>query len=426
MQADKNKMSNQGKNDYSTPLSGRIRTSFFHQSFTVIARASLIFTILLVILLSTSFWFKLNAIYLGVPAVIISLFLSHFLLKIIETKLVARLFAFVHKGQPIVVYQDWLQIEDFALVFGVYRLLWSAIDYVSLSHFGNLIFSSRALCGPELSVNKKDNNPATKVLKVPFSVIDLQTQKYFVDLLKEKCPQAKISSSLAAITDKPILKSTNYIHLFTMLVFLAILFDVGYSTFRYVELLKRYYLADQVALTGNISEGQSLYGNAEQLRIHTPFFSMVSGQLFSKGQSLAVVQEARSRTLWSLGEKDKALLAQQSAAKLMPKSFKVVLREARLCIELGKVEEAQDVITNLISKHKHALLPRLYLASSLWQNNKMDEARTCFKEYLSLLNEEYFSPPPVWPSSGEEVLHELFYRDDLNFLIPDKLSSPHK
>jgi tetratricopeptide (TPR) repeat protein len=208
-----------------------------------------------------------------------------------------------------------------------------------------------------------------------------------------------------------------------MFIFLTILFDVGYSTCRYVELLKRYYLADQTAISGNIAEGQKLYEKAEQLRSRSPFFSIVSGQLFSKGQSLATLQEARSRALWSLGEKEKALLAQKDAARLMPKSFKVVLREARLCLELGKVEEAQNVIADLINKHKHALLPRLYLASSLWQNNQAGEARKSLKEYMALLDKEYFSPPPVWPSSGEEVLHELFYRDDINFLFPDKFLS---
>ncbi len=50
----------------------------------------------------------------------------------------------------------------------------------------------------------------------------------------------------------------------------------------------------------------------------------------------------------------------------------------------------------------------------------MDEAKSSLKEYLAMLDQEYFSPPPVWPASGEEVLHELFYRDDLKFLFPEK------
>ncbi len=407
-------MSNQGKNDYSTPLSGVIRTSFFHQSFTLIARASLTFAIFLIILLSTSFWFKLNASYLGALAIIASLVLTHFLLVFVECNVIARLFSPLRKGQPVVVYRRWLQIEDNTIVFGVYRLLWSAIDCVSLSHFGNLIFSSSALCGPPLT---------SKVLKVPFSAIDLQAQKHFLALLKAKCPQAKIGSSLAAVADRPILKSTSYIYIFTLLVFLWILFDVGYSTFHYVEILKHYYLADQAALGGDLNQGHSEYEAAEQLRMHAPRFSIVSGQLFSKGQSLAIVQEARSRALWALGEKENALFAQYEAANLMPKSYKVVLGEARLCLDLGKTEQAKKVIEGLIDKHKHALLPRLYLASLLWRNNKIDEAKSSLKEYLAMLDQEYFSPPPVWPSSGEEVLHELFYRDDLKFLFPEKFLS---
>ena len=144
---------------------------------------------------------------------------------------------------------------------------------------------------------------------------------------------------------------------------------------------------------------------------------MVSRQLFSKGQSLAIVQEARSRALWNLGRKEKALLAQQDAAKLMPKSYKIVLCQARLYLALGKVEEAQNVIEGLIDKHKHALLPRLYLASLLWQNKKTDEAKSSLRNIWLCLIKNIFHHHLFGQPAAKKSLHELFYRDDLNFLF---------
>jgi hypothetical protein len=416
-------MSNPTIQDYSTLLSGAIKTSFFYRAFTLITRSSFTFAILLILFLSTSFWFDWNAEQLGFLAVIVALGITHCLLVIAESEFLTRYFRFWRKGKPLVVYRRWLAVEENAIVFGSYRLVWTAIDGARLSHFGNLVFTSRALCGPPIMTVKGDNNPASKILKVPFAAIDLPTQKSFITLLKTKCAQGALSPNLVALTNKPNLSSSNYISLFTMLIFISILFDVGYSTFRYVELLKRYYLSDKVALSGNISEGQRLYEQAEQLRTHKPFFSLVSKQLFTQGKSLANVQEVRSRALWTLGEKEQALAAQEQAVKLLPKSFKVVLCEVRMYLALGKIEAAKKALDSLMETHKHALLPRLYLASILWKNNKAAEARFYLSNYLDYLDKDYFSPPPVWPSGGEEVLHELFYQDDLKFLFSDTSST---
>jgi len=409
--------------DYSTLLSGAIRTSFFHQAVTLISRASFAFAVLWILLLTTSFWFRFNAEQFGVLAVIVSIVFTHFFLIAAESNFISKVFYFLRKGRPLLIYRRWLAVNDTSIVFGNYRVLWSAIDSVSLSYLGNLIFTSRALCGPPVYGKNGDDNPAAKVLRLPFSAIDLRVQKLFVAQLKEKCPQAVLSPSLIKVLNKPVFRSTSYIHLLTSSVFLFILFDVGYSTFRYVELLKRYYLADEAAICGDLQKAKKQYEFAEELRINAVPFSTVSKQLLSKGQSLSVVQEARARVLWKLGKKEEALRAQQEAASLMPKTYKIVLRQARFCIELGKIEEAKKVIKGLIEKHRYALLPHLYFSSLLWQNDQLDEAKQEFKRYLDQLDNEYFSPPPVWPASGEEALHELLYRDDLKFLFPDKVMS---
>ena len=110
------------------------------------------------------------------------------------------------KGKPPVVYRDWLVFENGTLTYGRYRLTWQAIDEVSLSYFGNLVFKSRALTGPPIMEKTKDINPAIVILKVPIAPIDLKTQKEFISLLKEKCPKVKLNKQLEAITKEASFK----------------------------------------------------------------------------------------------------------------------------------------------------------------------------------------------------------------------------
>ena len=49
--------------------------------------------------------------------------------------------------------------------------------------------------------------------------------------------------------------------------------------------------------------------------------------------------------------------------------------------------------------------------------HKDQQAKTVLKDYLSSLDKDYFSQPPVWPPAGEDAIHELFVRDDLEFLF---------
>jgi tetratricopeptide (TPR) repeat protein len=127
--------------------------------------------------------------------------------------------------------------------------------------------------------------------------------------------------------------------------------------------------------------------------------------------------ESRSRALWGIGKTQEALAAQIEAAQLAPASFKINLRLARLYAALGQTEKAKEAIQTVADKHKHALLPRLYSAALLLNAHKPQEAKLVLKDYLSFLDNDYFSPPPVWPPAGEDAIHELFVRDDLEFLL---------
>ncbi len=391
-----------------------IKTSFFHQGYTLLGRSSIAFTIILIIFYSTSFWFSYNLAYFGLLAILLSLFITHHLLRGLESNLSCNLCSFFFKGKPLIIYRHWLKLEQNTFVFGTYRLLYSAIDNVSLSPLGNLIFKSAALSGPSTN---GETNPAAVVLKLPISALNLKAQQEFIALLKEKCPQAKLSPSVEAILTKPVLNSTAYIHILTLIVFLAIFADIGHATFEYIELLKRYYLSQKSASEQHIAQAKEEYQSAEWLKAHCSRFSLVTPKLLNNSSTAASLFESRSKALWGIGETQAALAAQIEAAKLAPKSFKINLRLARLYAKLGRNEQAKKAIEIVTEKHKHALLPKLYTAGLLLNAGKPEEAKSVLKDYLSFLDKDYFSPPPVWPPAGEDAIHELFVRDDLEFLL---------
>ncbi len=406
-----------------------INCSLSHQGFTLLGRSSVAFTIFLIILYSNDFWFTYNAANLGILAILASLIITHFALLGLESKTACRWLAPLWKGKPAVVYRHWLRVDENTITFGIYSLLWSAIDSVSVSPFGNLVFRSTALSGPSKEGQTSEIDLINTVLKVPFAAIDLQAQKEFIALLKQKCPEAKLGASLLSVMDKPDLNSIKYIHYFTLIIFFAILTDVGYSTFSYVELLKRYYLSDKSALEGSLPESQKYYDSAEQLRLHPPLFSIISPKLLQDSTAAAGIAESRSKALWSLGNKTESLSAQSEAVKLAPKSFKITLRQARLYAALGKTSEGKEAIERLIKVHEHSLIPRLYLACLFLQENENQKARATLEKYFTFLckgdgdKTPYFTPPPVWPPVGEEVLHEIFCRQDLDFLLNTALNS---
>ena len=108
----------------------------------------------------------------GLIAILLSLLITHCLLRLLETNASCKLLSFFLKGKPPIIYTQWLKLNENTLSFGTYKLLYSAINQVSLSPLGNLIFKSTALSG---RAEKLDSS--TTVLKLPFAAITPQAQK---------------------------------------------------------------------------------------------------------------------------------------------------------------------------------------------------------------------------------------------------------
>ncbi|PWT95456.1 MAG: hypothetical protein C5B53_11440 [Candidatus Melainabacteria bacterium] len=393
-----------------------IWTSFAHRGFVLIGTTLVLFEILFLILYVNNFWLAVDLVPWGIPAVVVMAALAHLLLCRLESPSVCVALAAIFKRKPPLVYRRWLSFDEMSITFGAKRVLWDVIDEANLTMFGNLVLSTRALCGPASMAGGKERNPADILLKLPFGTISLQSQKQFIELLNSKRPDLPANARLTKQIAQPVLKGINQLQGLSVIFLALVLMDFGYSNFRHLELLKEYFLSEKESLAGTTSGAKEHYEKAEFLRLNPLPISWISRKVMSIGKIAADVEQVRSEALWLLGRKDEAVAAALMAAEQAPKSFTFRLRLARLYASLGKEGQAKEEITKVGDDHKESLLPRLYMLAIYLQANQAKSARDCMDAYLEHLDKEVFSTPPAWPPGEAPFLHELFYRDDLDFI----------
>lgn len=401
---------------------GFIPSSFSHRGFALIGCALVLFYILFLILYVDSFWLATNVLLWGIPAAVAMVLLAHVMLAWVESPAVCVFLAPIFKRRPPIVYRRWLTVDETGITFGVKRIVWDSIDEANLTMFGNLVLKSRRLCGPELIERGKDRNPADVITKLPFSATSLESQKYFVEFLKSKRPGVILNARLNKQLAQPLLKGMSAVQGAAVVFLALVLMDFGYSQFRYLELLKEYYLTQESCLSGTSSSGAQHYDKAEAIRLNPLPISWISRQVMNKGTIMAGIEQARSEALWALGRKQESVEAAIKAKDEAVKSFAFHLRLARLYVDLNKVAEAKQEIEAVAEDHKDALLPRLYLISMSLAKSQEASARELYDNYLKQLNEEVFTRHPVWPPGGAPFLHELFYEDDLKFVFQNLLN----
>lgn len=321
-----------------------------------------------------------------------------------------------------------------ALIFGTRRVLISAIDELALTFWGNLHIRSYSLTGRREKNGKPE--PPQLVFKIPFSVVDQPKQRLLIDTIKRYRPNVQTNKRLQKKLDADELPAASSIQMFGAAFLFWVLMDVGHSTFSYLEMLKGYHLAQfiirhpaDLELTGRTTplneteakeEAKKYFDRAEDLRTHPLPWSWVTNTLLSKGGVAAGAQEARSEALWYLGDKEESIKAVEAALKFTPKSFRYNLRMARLFYDLGRLPEARSQIRQAIDSHRDSLLPRLYMVALLEELKNQPKARKFYDIYVEELDYEVFGTEPHWPPGGNTFVHDVWYREDMKFVL-DKL-----
>lgn len=383
-------------------------TSTAHQMLTLIGLSFFLFEVVFVVFYSDNFWFSLNIAWLGVPAIFCAALVAHLILLGLESNFVCKLVSFVLRGRPLVVYRRWLKIDASGLTFGRRHLLWSVIDELSLTYMGNLEIKSRALCGDA-------SEDRDLLLKIPFGLAYQSEQTKFLSAARLNCPCLVVNKRLESRINSPIVKGQNAIQLFGAVFMALILLDVGQSSFAYLEMLKHYYLSEAAALENRIKDGNAELQNADYMQAHPFPISYVGPRFLSMGTSSSGLLETRSRVLWALGRKDEAIADQHKAIKSSPENFRLYLRLARLLDDQSDRPNSRAAIAKAIEKHKDSLLPRLYMMASA--HGSKPQARAAYVQAMDDFAESTFKTDPVWPPGGNSFLHDVFYSEDIYFVL---------
>jgi tetratricopeptide (TPR) repeat protein len=394
-----------------------IRTSFSHRGLALVGTTLVLFEVIFVVLLATPFWFDLNLVPLGIPAVVAIAFVADILLKLLESKAVSRRLKFVLNGRPLLVYRQWIRFDEHGFTFGVKRLRWDIVDEAALNFFGTLLIKSRNLCGPAEVVNEVDQNPADVIVKLPFAAIDFASQNLFVNKVRSKKPDVLFNKRLTKQIEQKLIKGMQYVQGASVVILALALLDLGYATFAYLETLKQYYLCRVDAASAQIDSARAHFEKAEELRLNPLPISYITPRLTSFGGVSETYQQARWEALWALGRREEALAVAKSVADQSPKGFRSHLKVARLYSELGNDQAAQAQIEEATKKREDALLPRFYLFSYFMGKHESDQARQKFNEYSAKLDDEVFGKEPAWPPGDIRYVDSVWYEDDLKFVL---------
>jgi tetratricopeptide (TPR) repeat protein len=417
-----------------------------HVGFTLVTSGFVLFEMLFVCMYSDKFWFGVDIRMLGIPAVLAALILTHFLLQLQESPIGCNFFALVWQQKPPIVYSRWVSINDplFApgLRFGNRHLVWNAIDELQLSIWGNLIIRSRSLSGP---MQKMDASPSwvvrritqpDVVLKLPFGLASPEDQRKLVGLIRSHRPAVLLNPRLQKAVGlgpdaaaKPpqgadaekLRQATVYASMFGAVFLLVVLLDVGYSTFNYLQTLKFYYLCQVDARAGDLSKAQIDYNEAEGIRLHPLPISWVTNKLMTQEPVGPALVQAKAEALWAMGKKEQAIEAATKAVELAPKGFRHNLMLARMLTDVGKSQQAEEQIELAIENHKGNFLSALYMVALKQQHPPAvsTAAKAAYAKYKAVIDDEVFAAAdgPQWPPGGERFLHDIWYRDDVEYVF---------
>ncbi|MFZ8455671.1 hypothetical protein ACO1M1_14070, partial [Staphylococcus aureus] len=90
---------------------------------------------------------------------------------------------------------------------------------------------------------------------------------------------------------------------------------------------------------------------------------------------------------------------------------------SRLYVQNNKVKEANEELDKIIEDHKHSLMPRLYILALDKERESKDKLEQDYKSQLDICYSDTYEDEPHWPPGGNRFFTELFYSDDLRFLL---------
>jgi len=392
-------------------------TSTTHRLYTLLGATFVVFEGVFLILWANDFWFRINLVLLAVPTLVGACVVAHLFLVWQESKRGIAYFSWLFKGQAPITYRRWLSFDDAGIVVGTRRIIWHAVDGLTLTIFGNLQIRSFALTG------SAEKFPEV-ILKLPFGAGDLNYQIMLVENAKNHKSSLITNKRLDKAISAKLGKGEAVLRNLYAAFIVVLLCDIAFSTFSYLEMMKQFHLAETAAKAHELEKAKEYLASAEHMQDNPPPFSYTTGKLLKDGAVAAGALRARAETLNAIGDKKGAIEAALRAQKAQPVSYKTCLLLARLFAEDGKLSEARKQVVTAIDLRADELMPYLYMMSLYCQMDKRPQAERFYKQTVNTLIDEVFGEEPLWPPGGNRNLHELFSSEDVNFLFKPMLKCP--
>jgi len=416
-----------GKPEHSNAANNLVRpipTAWGYRGFVLVSCAFVIFELIFVTLYSSKSWFTTDIRYFGIPAVILLLPVAHQILLSFERKLLLQIVSPLRNGLPLVLYWNWLKLEEEALSIGLRKVAYSNIDELRLTIWGNLHIRTRVLrrvrdkaeeAGTSDDLARRE--PTDLIFKLPLGVVSPHFQKKLIETIQASNPGVVINDRLKKRLSQQDVSATQMIGVMGASILLVVLLDLGQASFTYLDVLKNFYNADLSARKKEMQNAERYFEQADTLLTGALPMSWIRTKFFDEGNGAAGVKIARAEALWHIGRREEALQECRNALKLSPKAFRINLRLARWLTAMGSAQEARAEIEKAIEIKPDSFLPREYMVALELEHSGKSEADKLYEIYLKELDEELFGEEPVWPPGGERFLHDVWYREDLTFVF---------
>lgn len=373
----------------SAPESRSLPASQAHRLLTLIGFSFILFEIIFVFLYSDKFWFSLDIRWLGIPVILLTAAVAHFILRAGQSDRACKLLFPIWKGKPPIAYLRWIAIDADGFIYGIRHINWHAVDELFLTFFGNLEVRSDAFSGA--------------VFKIPFGFGSQESQRVFIEEAKRANPSLRVNQRLESRINSPIVKGQNVVQLLGAAFMALVLLDVSCSLFAWLEMLKHYYLAESTRSRAELVKAD------EQWNHPLPFSWVTNGYLRSK-TTAADLHQLRANANIALNDLSAAAADADAGIALAPDKFRLYLLKARIRSMQGKVASADEAIKEAIEHHQNSLVPRLYLVA----NNR--DKKCAYDEMMKELSQTTFMGEPRWPGTNNAMIESL-YSDDVRYIF---------
>ncbi len=391
-----------------------LKTCLTHQWNMMIGLSFFILEVVFLTLYVFNFWFSCNLTNLVLLSFILILTLAFVLLTTFELNVFNLIVYPLLRGKPLIVFRELISLNNPnyppGISFGLKHIQFPIIKELKLNFWGNLEIKSDCLTG---CLNKIHNET---ILTIPFSLANYQTQMLLINTIKNNCANLKLNARLVKFMVKPPLAGAKRMHGVTLIILLYLLFDINFTTFNYLELLKNYYYATNLTEIHGIPVSV-FFQRACLIEKCNPQYSYIWSRFFASNHIINNLAYLKSKYYFQTRDYDNCLTVLKNGLIRDAKNFRLELAYARYLSALKHYDLADKSLIKSSELHKTKLLPKFYRFSMAINLNDKVKADKLYADFNQSLTKEVFGDKPKWPPFSGSFLDDIWYQEDFNYIF---------